>query len=47
MSRAGFSAACTGDAVTDKEQAESRIAEIDAMFEAAEYWGSWMVSALQ
>jgi len=29
----------------DKEQAESRIAEIDAMFEAAEYWGSWMVSA--
>ena len=28
-----------------KEQAECRIAEIDAMFEAASGWGSWMVMA--
>lgn len=28
-----------------KEQAEARIAEIDAMFERAIGWGSWMVEA--
>lgn len=28
---------------TQKEEAIKRIAEIDAMFEAATGWGSWMV----
>lgn len=28
-----------------KKNATERIAEIDAMFEAATYWGSWMVTA--
>lgn len=27
------------------EEAQKRIAEIDAKFEAAKGWGSWMVSA--
>ncbi len=28
-----------------KEQKLARIAEIDAMFESAQTWGSWMVGA--
>jgi len=31
--------------VTDAEQARARVAEIDAMFESATHWGSWMVAA--
>lgn len=29
--------------MSDREQAITRIAEIDAMFEQAQGWGSWMV----
>ena len=29
----------------DREAAIARIAEIDAMFECATFWGSWMVGA--
>jgi TnpA family transposase len=31
--------------IKEREEAEKRVAEIDAMFEQATGWGSWTVSA--